>query len=150
MKKEMLALWLPLSAILCSCDPGATTTVYFENDTDLEVKFQAFGTLNEYDNPVSFEELTIGPHSRVEVGINYGFNGCIESDASYLLTDCTDSLRIAFVDCGLIYYRDRVSGQLHSPYSSDSFHLENYETEWYSHTADAVYVITEEDYIRAK
>ena len=148
--KNKLLLFIVLAIAFSSCDPGATTTVYFENDTDLEVGFQAFGSLKVYSDPVSFEKLTVGPHSRVEVGILYSLNECLKDDASWLLSTRTDSIRITFIDCSLIYYRDSVDVQQHSPYSSESFHLENYKSDWNSDAADAVYVITEDDYHRAK
>lgn len=149
MRKELLTL-MALGVAFASCDPGAATTVYFENNTDQEVIFHAFGIPGKYSDLVSFDELSIEPYSRVEVGVYAGLFDCLASDASYLLSRNTDSIRIAFDDCCLIYYRDSVSVQPHSPYSEVSFHLENNKTHWSYYTADAVYVITDEDYARAK
>lgn len=149
MKTKLLA-FVALGAAFCSCDPGATTTIYFENDTDHEVKYLAFGPQRDYPRSgVSLEELTIEPHSRVEVGIVTAIGECIIDDAPVHLMYCTDSIRIAFDNCCLMYYDDIAYLQRHSPYSPKYFHFENHESHLSYDKADAVYVITEEDYKRA-
>lgn len=150
-KNDLLAL-IAIGAALSSCDPGATTIVYFENETEQEVEYQAFGTPREDQSAsIIFEKLTIAPHSRVVVGTAFAIGKCcIEGDASHLLAWRSDSICITFVDHSLLFHRDSISIQQHSPYFYESFHLENQKSSWSSSTADAVYVITEEDYERAK
>ncbi|MCQ2132356.1 MAG: hypothetical protein MJY90_03375 [Bacteroidaceae bacterium] len=150
--KNRLLTSVMLGAMLCSCDPGSTTTVYVENDTDQEVTFKAFGNQSNpnQDGHVIFEELTIGPHARAVVGTYYGIWECDPGDASSLFEWRTDSIRISFADCSISFYRDSTDVQQHSPYYYESFHLENYEKGWDYYSADAVYVITDEDYKNAK
>lgn len=152
MKKEMLALMLLPSALLCSCDPGYTTITYIENGTDHEITFKAYSPQDEHRRTwFSDDEIVIGSFSRIALDTisDIGSN-CAPSDGSDCFNYYSDSILICFEDRMLTFHRDSLTKQAHSPYSAMSFHLENREHGWMYEEADAVYVITEEDYHRAK
>lgn len=152
MKIEILTLFLLLSALLCSCDPGFTTITYIENGTDHEITFKAYSSQDEYRRTwFSDDEIVIGSFSRIALDtISEIGNNCAPSDGAHCFEYYTDSILINFGDGMLIFHRDSLTKQMHSPYSEKSYHLENREHGWMYEKADAVYVITEEDYLRAK
>lgn len=142
---------LLLSAIMSSCDPSYETRIYIENGTGRNITFKAYSPDEEFRKAwFSGDEVVIAPHTRIALDTLFLMDWCDPSDGTYCMKHHSDSILINFGDCMLTFHSDCISAEPHSPYADESFHLENLERGWAWQEADAVYVVTEEDYQRAK
>lgn len=157
--KKILSFVMLVGVMFGGCCPVYNTYVYIENETSQNITVRAYGAYEEtsggeksFDagDELFYIELSVSPHTRQRIGKDCYGCGIFVENASRLLRRYADSIRIGFVDRSIVFFRDSLVTQVHSPYSSASFHMENFEKELNREYADAVYVVTSEDYDRAK
>jgi len=154
-----LLLFAIACVLMCSCDPGFQTECYIRNNSSYSVTISNY-TMDGYECELGhIDPITIPSGNTVQLGeigglgVSWEGNGC-----AAFLKKCPEGCEIRFEDGKSLFFRPLEYYEIkndslfetHSPYSTSSHDFEMLEERIASTHGKTTYVITDDDYQRAK